>query len=64
VNTKTLLDVPGNANQLVDFPATIPAALLEFSQVFVSASSEQWCQVPSFQQLADFCCHLKIVPFK
>jgi hypothetical protein len=49
---------------LLCIPATTPAAFLAFSQVFVSASPEQWCQVPSIQQLSDFCCHLKIVPFK
>jgi len=49
---------------LLCIPATIPAVFIASSQVFVSASPEHWCQVPSIQYLSDFCLHLKIVPFK
>uniref|UniRef100_A0A1B6CMW4 Major facilitator superfamily (MFS) profile domain-containing protein n=1 Tax=Clastoptera arizonana TaxID=38151 RepID=A0A1B6CMW4_9HEMI len=35
---------------LLCIPATIPAAFLAFSQVFVSASPDHWCRIPSLEQ--------------
>ncbi|XP_026666854.1 organic cation transporter 1-like [Ceratina calcarata] len=38
---------------LLCIPATLPAAFLAFSQVFVSASPDHWCRVPELENLTD-----------
>ncbi|XP_076175139.1 organic cation transporter 1 [Ptiloglossa arizonensis] len=38
---------------LLCIPATLPAAFLAFSQVFVSASPDHWCRVPELENLKD-----------
>ncbi|XP_076672740.1 organic cation transporter 1 isoform X2 [Andrena cerasifolii] len=38
---------------LLCIPATLPAAFLAFSQVFVSASPEHWCRVPELENLTE-----------
>lgn len=36
---------------LLCIPATVPAAFLAFSQVFVSASPDHWCRLPSLEHV-------------
>ncbi|PBC29955.1 Organic cation transporter [Apis cerana cerana] len=38
---------------LLCISATLPAAFLAFSQVFVSASPEHWCRIPELENLTD-----------
>ncbi|XP_050574402.1 organic cation transporter 1-like isoform X4 [Bombus affinis] len=38
---------------LLCISATLPAAFLAFSQVFVSASPEHWCRIPELENLSD-----------
>ncbi|XP_076766736.1 organic cation transporter protein [Xylocopa sonorina] len=38
---------------LLCIPATLPAAFLAFSQVFVSASPDHWCRIPELDNLTD-----------
>ncbi|XP_054003663.1 organic cation transporter 1-like isoform X1 [Hylaeus anthracinus] len=38
---------------LLCIPATLPAAFLAFSQVFVSASPDHWCRVPELENLTE-----------
>ncbi|KAG5331002.1 OCT1 protein, partial [Acromyrmex charruanus] len=38
---------------LLCIPATLPAAFLAFSQVFVSASPEHWCRIPELENMTN-----------
>ncbi|XP_063975588.1 organic cation transporter protein-like isoform X1 [Diachasmimorpha longicaudata] len=38
---------------LLCIPATLPAAFLAFSQVFVSASPEHWCRIPELENVTN-----------
>ncbi|OAD57079.1 Organic cation transporter 1 [Eufriesea mexicana] len=38
---------------LLCISATLPAAFLAFSQVFVSASPEHWCRIPELENMTD-----------
>lgn len=40
---------------LMCIPATLPAAFLAFNQVFLSATPNHWCQVPSLYDYNNVC---------